>query len=218
MLLKVVATNWIIQISKIKNSLVVNKWKIGLIPKQIIRRGNMSTERPQRYPPIWVTLHWAIALLLFIEIILGFGTRYVPSTLYPAVIRTHMPLGITILVLMITRIVIRSRTTAPEPATAGNPILDGIGVITHILLYALAVLMPLAGIDLAISYNLIQVNLGVLTEFLIAFGPLHRWIALSLVGLIALHIGAVFYHQLIRKDNLLSRMWYETNTGPSSES
>jgi cytochrome b561 len=169
----------------------------------------MTTERPQRYPAIWVTLHWIIALLLFAEISLGFGTRFISATIYPAVIRTHMLLGTAVLILMVARIVVRARSTAPEPATAGNPILDGIGALTHILIYIFAILMPLAGIGLALSFNLIQLNLGLVAEFLIILAPLHRLIALALTALIALHIGAAFYHQLIRKDNLLSRMWYE---------
>lgn len=37
---------------------------------------------------------------------------------------------------------------------------------------------------------------------------LHEWTAYALLGLAALHILAAIYHQFIRKDNLLARMWY----------
>jgi len=36
----------------------------------------------------------------------------------------------------------------------------------------------------------------------------HGYLALPLAGLIALHVAAVLYHQLIAKDPLLRRMWY----------
>jgi cytochrome b561 len=36
----------------------------------------------------------------------------------------------------------------------------------------------------------------------------HGYLALPLAGLIALHLAAVLYHQLIAKDPLLRRMWY----------
>lgn len=37
---------------------------------------------------------------------------------------------------------------------------------------------------------------------------LHEWSAFALLGLATLHILAAVYHQFIRKDNLLARMWY----------
>jgi cytochrome b561 len=38
--------------------------------------------------------------------------------------------------------------------------------------------------------------------------PLHLYISIILIALLTLHILAAFYHQFIRKDSLLSRMWY----------
>lgn len=37
---------------------------------------------------------------------------------------------------------------------------------------------------------------------------LHGYIADTIIALIALHVAAVVYHQLIRRDRLLSRMWF----------
>jgi cytochrome b561 len=36
----------------------------------------------------------------------------------------------------------------------------------------------------------------------------HGIFAKALFALIALHIGAALYHQVIHKDGLLSRMWF----------
>ena len=36
----------------------------------------------------------------------------------------------------------------------------------------------------------------------------HSLFSYTLAALVALHVGAALYHQFIRKDNLLSRMWY----------
>ena len=38
--------------------------------------------------------------------------------------------------------------------------------------------------------------------------PLRLYISIILIALLTLHILAAFYHQFIRKDSLLSRMWY----------
>ena len=36
----------------------------------------------------------------------------------------------------------------------------------------------------------------------------HGYIALVLVGFIVLHVLAALYHQLVRRDRLLRRMWF----------
>ena len=173
----------------------------------------MSTETPQRYSPLLISLHWAIAVLLLTEFILGFATRYIPSSIWPRVIGWHMPLGGLILVLMIGRIIVYRRTPHPKPATTGNPLLDKIGVLTHYMLYLFAILTPLAGMALAGSYNLLPAKFTSLAIIFAFLAPLHKLIAPALALLITLHISAAFYHQLIRKDNLLSRMWYEKKSG-----
>ena len=38
--------------------------------------------------------------------------------------------------------------------------------------------------------------------------PIHLYISMILIALLTLHILAACYHQFIRKDHLLSRMWY----------
>jgi len=38
--------------------------------------------------------------------------------------------------------------------------------------------------------------------------PIHLYISVILIALLVLHVLAAFYHQFIRKDRLLSRMWY----------
>lgn len=168
----------------------------------------MSSETPKRYSALWVTLHWAIALLLLVVFYLGISTRYIPSSVWYGYVRWHMPIGIAILVLMIVRIFVRWRTPHPEPATIGNALLDKIGVLTHYLLYIFAILMPLAGMALATSYNLIPARFDGTANILSKLAPLHKLIAPILALLILMHIGAALYHQVIKKDNLLSRMWY----------
>ena len=38
----------------------------------------MSTQAPKRYTPLWVTLHWVIALLIFVTFYLGLSTQDIP--------------------------------------------------------------------------------------------------------------------------------------------
>ena len=91
------------------------------------------TQAPKRYCPLWVTLHWVIALLIFAAFYLGISTEDIPLTEKVGILRWHMPLGITVLLLMLVRLVVRWRTPHPEAATVGNALLDKIGEWTHYL-------------------------------------------------------------------------------------
>jgi cytochrome b561 len=169
----------------------------------------MSTQAPKRYSPLWVTLHWVIALLVFVTFYLGLSTEDIPSTEKIGILRWHMPLGITVLLLMIVRFVVRWRTPRPEPATVGNALLDKIGEWTHYLIYIFAILMPLTGILLSIAYNLAPVVFGGEGSLPRGLSPMLHGLVYPILGLlIILHILAALYHQFIRKDNLLARMWY----------
>jgi cytochrome b561 len=169
----------------------------------------MSTQAPKRYSPLWVTLHWVIALLIFVAFYLGISTEGIPLVAKTAYLRWHMPLGITVLLLMIVRFVVRWRTPHPEPVTVGNALLDKIGEWTHYLIYIFAILMPLTGLLLSASFNLMPVVFGGQGTLPRNLSPmLHGLIDPFLALLILLHILAALYHQFIRKDNLLARMWY----------
>jgi cytochrome b561 len=112
--------------------------------------------KPTRYHPLLVAIHWTSALL--IVFMLAFGTlilarlpnnadKLLPLTL-------HMVTGLLILVLTITRFIVRLATPKPEPATIGNKFLDTVGVVTHWLLYLGAFGMGLSGLFMAIQSGL----------------------------------------------------------------
>lgn len=78
-------------------------------------------ESPKRYSPVLVSLHWLIALLVFVNIYLGLfvfepalrggGFRIPESTL-----AIHMAVGIGILVLIVLRFFVRMGSKKPAPA------------------------------------------------------------------------------------------------------
>ncbi len=169
----------------------------------------MPDQTHKRYSPLWVTLHWVIALLIFITFYLGISTEDIALTEKVGILRWHMPLGITVLLLMIVRLVVRWRTPRPEPVTVGNAFLDKIGEWTHYLIYIFAILMSLTGIMLSVTYKLAPVVFGGEGSLPRDLSPmLHGLIDPILALLILLHILAALYHQFVRKDNLLARMWY----------
>jgi cytochrome b561 len=125
----------------------------------------------------------------------------------------HMPVGISLLVLMVVRLFVRFFTPKPEPATAGNPILDKIGVVVHYLFYLVVIGMGVSGMGTSIQAGLTAIvfeRSGALPPDFAVFPPAigHGFLSYVLTGLVFLHVGAALFHQFIRKDNLLARMWF----------
>jgi cytochrome b561 len=173
----------------------------------------MST--PKRYHPALVALHWLIAALIVIMLLMGY-TQLGSTPNDDAKIQTlslHMPIGITLFGLTIVRLFVRIFTKKPEPATAGHPLLDKIAVAVHYLLYIVVLGMGISGMGTAALAGLFEIvfgRSGSLPADFAAFPPAigHGFFSYVLSGLVALHIGAALYHQFIRKDNLLARMWF----------
>ncbi len=132
----------------------------------------------------------------------------------------HMIIGVTILVLLIVRLIVRWTTKHPDWATAGNKFFDGVGVLTHWGLYLLTFGMNITGIILADQRGILARTFGIgstptpgsFNRGSFSLGNFHGAIWALLLLLILLHIGAALYHQFILKDNLLGRMWFGKRT------
>ena len=170
----------------------------------------MSNLNPARYHPLLVALHWLVALLIFVALAAGFflkGLPNEPAKLGP--LNIHMTVGQLILFLMIARFITRLITPKPAPADAGHPLLNKLAVLVHWLLYIAAIAMAVAGMG-TVAQAGINVPGASLPEDFFAFPARygHGYLAIVLIVLIAGHVGAALYHQFVRKDNLLSRMWF----------
>ncbi len=169
----------------------------------------------KRYSPLLVALHWLIALLILAMLALGFtrlGGRPNDSAKIQ-LLSLHMPIGISIFVLMLARIFVRFLTKKPAPASIGNPLLDKIGEVVHYLLYLIALGMSISGMGISALAGLPAIvfeGKGPLPVDFATFPPAigHGFLAFVLSGLLTLHIGAALYHQFIRHDGLLGRMWF----------
>lgn len=176
----------------------------------------MSMETtPSRYHPVHVTLHWLIFLL--VVLMLGAGKVLMPGV--PAdnpqkafVLQTHAYIGGLIAVLLVVRLILRFATKRPAPADAGNAFLNFLAKAVHFILYLLLVGMAVSGLGLFQQANLPAVFSGAAPypqdfyQYLPRLG--HGLLSTLLVLTILLHAGAALYHQFVRKDNLLARMWF----------
>ncbi len=170
-----------------------------------------------RYHPLLVALHWALAFLIFAALTIGFFWLAATPNSDPqkiGVLRVHMAGGMLILALMVTRFIIRMRTSRPADATTGYPLLDRIAPIAHYGFYVLVVLMVATGYATGILAGLPAIVFGGSgaplppTFTIYPTFVAHGYIAALLVGFIILHVLAAFYHQFIRRDRLFRRMFF----------
>jgi cytochrome b561 len=178
----------------------------------------MSKETiPARYHPFHVTLHWLIAVLVILMLAVGkLAMPGIPADNPQKVmmLQTHAYIGGAIAVLLVIRLVLRFTMKQPTPADVGSPILNLLAKTVHFLLYLVLIGLAVSGLGLFQMANLPSVFSGAAPypgdffQYLPRLG--HGLISWLLLGLIALHVGAAMYHQFLRRDNLLGRMWFGT--------
>jgi len=169
-----------------------------------------------RYHPALVVLHWALALLIIAALALGALVMVkIPNTepMKFEALRSHMGGGMAILALMLVRLVIRSRSAHPEPATAGHPLLDRLAWLSHRAFYGTVFAMAISGIIMALqtgAFETVFFGHGTLPADFWAFPirSVHYAISRVLMALIAIHIVAALYHAFVLRDGLLSRMFF----------
>lgn len=178
---------------------------------------NTADTSIKTYDRVAVAMHWIVAASLLVSVILGLIIGNVEeSDATEQALSIHKSFGIIIFVLMLVRLAWRVTHTAP-PLPANMPAYQRVGAaLTHGLLYFTLLVMPIAGY-IAVAAR------GRETRFFGLFDvpqltPLSRMLSQNattvhiygqflIYALLAAHIGAALYHQLIVKDDILGRMW-----------
>ena len=170
--------------------------------------------RPDQYGSIAVTIHWLSALAILGLLFSGFvAARTLDPVLKMGLLRLHVPLAITVLVLTLGRIawwLVADRKPGP---IAGTPAWQEAGArAVHLLLYLVLIVMFGSGIALLAMSGagpVIMAGVGTLPDFT-NFPPRagHGFGAFALALLLVAHVAAALYHQLVRRDNIFGRMWY----------
>jgi cytochrome b561 len=180
--------------------------------------------RVSRYHPVIVVLHWLLAFLITAALTLGALVMVnIPNAdpMKIEALRSHMSGGILILVLMLVRFVIRTRTAHPEAATTGNRSLDRLARVSHRLFYFAVLGMAGSGLFMAFETHLPSIVFtsdGTLPKDFWAYRVriIHYAFSRLLMALIALHVAGALYHTFILKDGLLRRMTFGRRTLPAA--
>lgn len=176
----------------------------------------------ERYTFVAIILHWFIALIFTAMIGVGFYMKNLGDadlSLKFSLYQWHKSFGITILLLTILRLGWRLGNSPPETP---NTTAQKAAKFVHGLLYAMTLLIPLAGWAMvsASPFNIPTILFGEfnwphlpyfssLADKQTAEGLLklvHRVLAYGTAGLVVGHMAAALHHHFILKDAALAKM------------
>lgn len=175
---------------------------------------------PQHYSAPAMLLHWVLALALFTSLGVGLYMTGLPFSMTRLKLYNwHKWAGIVILALSVLRLLCRLKRKPPAlPRDVENAMPRWQRTAykgTHHAMYALFVLIPLAGwaYTSATGFPVVLFGVWPLPDFVPKDQALaellktaHAWLAYALMGLVALHICAAFKHHFVNHDGLLLRM------------
>jgi cytochrome b561 len=167
-----------------------------------------------RYTLTAQALHWLTVLLILMILPVAWVMISLPKgPEQDWMLVFHRSLGVTIFAVIVLRLAWRSTHPLPPPLSGAPRLTELISRVTHWLLYALLLLMPVTGYlqsadGRPMSYFglfnlpglLKDKALGDVAKVLHLLG---QWAVYTLIGL---HVGATVWHVAIRRDGLLDRM------------
>lgn len=173
-----------------------------------------------RYSAPAMLLHWLLALAIFTSVGLGLYMTGLPFSMARLKLYNwHKWAGIVILALSVLRLLWRLKRKPPalprEVESAMPRWQRTVYKGTHHAMYALFVLIPLAGwaYTSATGFPVVLFGVWPLPDFVPKDQALaellktaHAWLAYALMGVVALHIAAALKHHFVNRDGLLLRM------------
>ena len=170
-----------------------------------------------RYTRTAVVLHWLIAALVLVMIVLGQVMTEVPreTPMRGPLFNFHKSLGLLVLALMVVRLAWRIGHRPPPLPTDIRAWNRQLANATHAAFYVLLIAQPLFGYVASVfgKYGVKFFGLplpawgsdnpALREPFLAA----HHLVADLLVGLIALHLAGVAWHRFGGRPELWRRMW-----------
>lgn len=169
----------------------------------------------QHFTLLQRTLHWLMAACILAMLFIGVGMVSSVAPKYLTLIGIHKSLGIIILALALIRLLVRWRYGAPAlPADLPEP-MKLAAYLSHYLLYALMIVMPLLGWAMlsAANYPIVLfggLHLPAITPHSEGLHTLlwgaHFYLAFVFFALVLMHLAAALFHALVRRDGVFQSM------------
>ena len=161
-------------------------------------------------------LHWATALLLVTQYVVGFTMPEIHKGTQPEIlINTHLSLGALIILVVLARLVWRLIHPVPPLGGEGPKVMMLVSRIMHGLIYILMIVVPVLGWANANARGWHVGVWGVVPLPDIResgdplgrkMGDIHMMCSYVLIGLVSIHVLAALYHHFVAKDRVLARM------------
>lgn len=163
-------------------------------------------------------LHWLMAVLIFLTVPAGLVMVQpdIDRGLQNALFIYHKNVGVFLFILVVLRLAVRWRYPAPARPSSLPLWQARAAATTQVLLYALLVILPVAGfirvraggypieaLD-ALGVPLVVPRSDALAE---QAKTVHYLAGLVIMACMALHISAALFHRFIKRDAVFSRMW-----------
>jgi len=173
--------------------------------------GETSGPLAMRYRPLVVAIHWLSAILILVQVWLGFQFGEYPkgSPERAFLFDWHKTVGVTILLLAVVRIAVRLGNPPPPYPDSMARWERAFAVWTHRLFYFLLFALPLSGLMLVSKGGATTTLVGGLpfpTIPLPEIGEIHEPLAFGLIGLLVLHVLGALKHQFVDRDATAGRM------------
>lgn len=177
----------------------------------------VATSRPSTYSKVAIAMHWSIALLIFLNVGLGFFMETFPKSApgHDQVLFYHASFGTLIFGLALFRLFWRATHRPPSLPASIPSWQQNLAHALHWLLYALMFVVPLtgylhrmAGAHPVSFFGLFDLPalVGKNEPLRLLTDTLHVGLVWVLCVLVAGHIGAALKHALFDRDGVLRRM------------
>jgi cytochrome b561 len=168
------------------------------------------------YSRVAIWLHWLIAALVLVNLLLGFYHEDFGKTATPWLMFFHKSIGITVLVLTMVRVLWRLFHSPPPFDALVRKWEAGLARLIHISFYVALLALPLSGWALSSSggrdssfFGLFHIGLLPVPRSEHAhdiFLGMHEAVGKLMIGLILLHLAGAARHHLQGHGHLLGRM------------
>jgi cytochrome b561 len=173
-----------------------------------------SQKNAARYDGVARLIHWLVVVIIAAQFAIGWTMPDVHKGTQPTgLIAWHLAVGALLIAVMTIRVVWRFTHRPPPDALA--PLLSAVSQITHLLLYAALIAVPLLGWANASSRGWTVRLLGTVSypdltpvgsSLGHTMGDIHGVLAWVLFALIVMHVAAALFHRFILRDQVLQRM------------
>lgn len=190
---------------------------------------------PRRYTGTAIALHWVIAALMVVNVVLVLAVESLPEDWVRPAIDTHKSIGITVLGLALLRVLWRWSHPAPPLPAAFTQRERLASHAVHILLYGAMLLLPLTGWMHDSAWKdaathpmqlfglfewpriawIMHVDPALKEQLHDWFGNWHTWLGYGLYALFAGHLLGALKHQWLDQDKVLPRMGVGKDRGRS---